>query len=86
MKADTPFARYDYEWINELVWSIITTACAYLIQVLDAADWTDAGTIWRSIGIGLVRAVLGAVLAFLSHRQRHPGGDLSTGGSGVPEP
>lgn len=56
---------YVFRWKPEMVWALIYAAAAYLLtlQVTDFEDVTDWRKFGLSIGVGLLRAILGAFLA-----------------------
>jgi hypothetical protein len=79
--------HYDWKW-QELGWAIAVAVAAYLAQNVGSVnpdDWTDPRKLWVSLGVGAVRAALGALVAFAGHRRRHPGTEIPPGGSELPE-
>jgi hypothetical protein len=80
--------HYDWKMWQEIGWAILIAVAAYLamnIGNVKSDEWGDWNKVWVSLGVGAVRAALGALVASAGHLRRHPGTDLPPGGSELPE-
>lgn len=80
--------HYDFKWLPELAWAVTVAVAAYLamtIGTVNAEDWGKWDRLWVSLGVGAVRAALGALVSYAGHRRRHEGTDIPPGGPVMPE-
>jgi hypothetical protein len=61
--------KYKFQLGPEFTWALLTAVSAYLLQVTASVDFAAVGE-WRpvliSIGVGLLRAVLGAIISMMT--------------------
>lgn len=63
---------YTWKTLQEIGWAVATAAVAYLSGVMAAGIPADKAA-WIALGAGLARAVLAAIVAFIS-----PSGSFQT--------
>lgn len=72
--------HYHWKAAQEGAWAVLVAVCAYLAQNIGSVnpdDWADWRKLWIALGVGAVRAALGAIVAFAGHRARpHRGTDI----------